>query len=393
MIETTFKKRLFSQFKNSPNIQNLIEVLSDPLQDSVDASNYLLDHQSISDAEGEQLAHLASKIGVTLPSLQEKNIFTLCRKGEVQHPLKGFRNRQYSENQIKYSEDFTQVNWSKSEIVIDDNTGIYLSDGTEMQGLIASTLTGIKQITTYMPPELQGTVCSVSLLCKKSAAEWVRFRVDDTDPASVYFNVNTLEWGDIANVLAYEFDDLGDSVHISLTWNNVTSSLFRVYVASSASSITYTGDGSSIDLLVSKAHVHKGYLDQSIRYSKTEATINAGTILDIDGARPGGFLGSKLGLIDQKNPDLNMSDIDFRKLIRQKATAYRSKANHETMFAYLLSFGAQCHVTEGDLEIWIDPVRYADLDSWTRNYITTRGFKPAGISVRFIDTTRHGDSI
>lgn len=392
MIETTFKKRLFSQFKNSPNIQNLIEVLSDPLQDSVDASNYLLDHQSISDAEGEQLAHLASKIGVTLPSLQEKNIFTLCRKGEVQHPLKGFRNRQYSENQIKYSEDFMQPDWFKVALAINPNTGIYLEDGTEMQGLVADTTTGVHYAGSSLVALSVGDVVTFSQQIKAGEADWVFLGVF---VESVFFNVSTLEWGSIAgDVLDKGFRLLNDGVvEIYFAFRYHTATTYRVSPAGGASTYVYTGNGVDIDLLVSKAHVHKGYLDQSIRYSKTEATINAGTILDIDGARPGGFLGSKLGLIDQKNPDLNMSDIDFRKLIRQKATAYRSKANHETMFAYLLSFGAQCHVTEGDLEIWIDPVRYADLDSWTRNYITTRGFKPAGISVRFIDTTRHGDSI
>lgn len=202
-VETNLKARLLSQFRNSPNIQGLLEVISDPFQDTSDALDFILDHRSIDDAEGEQLEYLASKVGVTRPPLQETRIFTLCRKGEVQDTDKGFKS--------------------------------------------------------------------------------------DT--------------------------------------------------------------------------------------------------------KPGAYLGTREGLVDQSDPDAEMSDPDFRKLIRQKAAAYRSKATHEILFLYLIDFGAQCHLDEDDLEVWIDPVRYADLNSWTKNYIETRGFKPAGITVRFIGTTRHGDSV
>ncbi|NIS15872.1 MAG: DUF2612 domain-containing protein, partial [candidate division Zixibacteria bacterium] len=202
--EQIFKSRTFGFLKDSPNIQALIEIFSDPLQDTWNVLDFILDHSSIDTAEGEQLEYLGSLIGVERPRKQETRIFTLCREGEIQDPDKTF---------------------------------------------------------------------------------------------------------------------------------------------------------------------------------KTDET-------------PGGYLGSREGLFDQDDPDAEMNDADYRYLIRQKAAAFRNKATREILFLYLIAFGCQAKIDDDEtLTVWLDPVRYADLNSWSRNYIETRGFKPAGISVRFIGTTRHGDSI
>lgn len=209
-ISADFKARVFKQFKNSPHIVALFEILADPLQDMVDVANYILAHLSIDTAEGVMLDALGEIIGVERPAAQEPNIFTLRRKGEVVDP--------------------------------DNDTG---------------------------------------------------FR-DDTDPT-------------------------------------VTT---------------------------------------------------------------GGYLGSIRGLPLVSDPDAQMSDADFRFLIRQKAASYRSKFTRENAFLYLLAFGSRCKIDDDDvLSVEFDPVSYYDLDAWQKNYVITKGFKPAGVSTRFRDNVRHGSSI
>ena len=204
VLETTLKTRLFAQFRNSVNIQALIEILADPLQDTYDVLDFLLDHSSIDDADGVQLDTLGELIGVIRPKLQETRLFTLCRKGEVQHP------------------------------------------------------------------------------------------------------------------------DLGFS----------------------------------------------------------------------DDENPGGYLTTSQGLDSITNPGTTIPDADYRKLIRLKAESYRSKMTREVLFAYLITSGARCKIDDDTtFYVEIEPARYADLNQWTKNYITTRGFKPAGILVSFDGHLRDGDSI
>jgi hypothetical protein len=203
-IETLFKNRTFAQFRNSPHIQDLIETLSDPMQDTSDVADFILGSLDIDDAEGEQLDYLGERIGVTRPSAQETRLFRLVRLGEVGSPGEGFAD--------------------------DEN--------------------------------------------------------------------------------------------------------------------------------------------------------------------PGGYMTTIEGLESQTNPGSEMSDEDYRYLIRQKAESYRSAATREIWFLYLIAFGARCKIDDDtDLKITADQDRYDDFDNWTRNYIETRGFKPAGISVKILETTRHKDSI
>lgn len=203
-VEALFKARTFAQFRDSPHIQDLIETLSDPIQDTSNVMDFILGSLAIDDAEGEQLDFLGELIGVRRPPAQETRLFTLLRLGEVGDPGTGFAD--------------------------DEN--------------------------------------------------------------------------------------------------------------------------------------------------------------------PGGYMTTLKGLESQANPGSEMSDEDFRFLIRQKAASYRKKATREILFLYLIAFGARCKIDDDtEFEIKIDPDTYDDFDEWTRNYIETRGFKPAGISVKILETTRHKDSI
>ena len=85
-IQSTFKARVFKQFRNSPHIVALFEILADPLQDLSDAADYILAHMSIDTSEGHALDMLGEIIGVTRPALQEPDIFTLRQPGEVVDP-------------------------------------------------------------------------------------------------------------------------------------------------------------------------------------------------------------------------------------------------------------------------------------------------------------------
>lgn len=75
--------QLFAKYRNSPNILKVFEILSNPLQDTNDAIDYILNHLSIDDAEGPILDAMGSWIGVQRPPLQEDDIFWLCRDEDV----------------------------------------------------------------------------------------------------------------------------------------------------------------------------------------------------------------------------------------------------------------------------------------------------------------------
>lgn len=204
VLETTLKTRLLSQFRTSPNILALIEIVADPLQDTYDAMDFILGSLSIDEAEGEQLDMLGELIGVARPPLQETYIFTLVRLGEDQDPNYGFA----------------------------------------------------------------------------------------------------------------------------------------------------------------------------------------------DDERPGGYLTTSDGLQDQSNPNDEMSDADFRYLIRQKASSYRKKMTRLNLYNYLLAFGARCKIDDDTTNVvTITMDRWDDYNEWQRNYIETRGFKPAGILVEFDENLVNGDSI
>lgn len=108
----------------------------------------------------------------------------------------------------------------------------------------------------------------------------------------------------------------------------------------------------------------------------------------------GGYLGTIRGLALVSDPNQQMTDEDFRFLIRQKAASFRSKFTRENAFLYLLAFGSRCKIDDDDvLQVVFDPVNYYDLNEWEKNYVITKGFKPGGVGTRFRDNMRHGSSI
>ena len=209
-IDADFKDRVFKQFRNSPHIVAIFEIIADPMQDLNDVADYILAHLSIDDSEGLALDMLGELIGVNRPPMQEPNIFTLRRMGEI--------------------------------VDLDNDTG---------------------------------------------------FGCDD-------------------------------------------------------------------DPLLST----------------------------------GGYLGTCEGLALVSDPDAEMSDEDFRFLLRQKAASFRSKFTRENIYNYLIAFGSRCVIDDDTtLDAEYDPVTYYALGAWEKWYVLTKGFKPGGVGTDFRDMMRHGDSI
>ena len=106
----------------------------------------------------------------------------------------------------------------------------------------------------------------------------------------------------------------------------------------------------------------------------------------------GGYMVAYDGLDSITNPG-DMSDDDYRAIIKQKASSYRQKMRRENLFNYLIEFGAQCQIDDDTtFEVNLDMFDGSDLSQWAKHYVETKGFKPAGIKVN-IFTTRHQASI
>jgi len=119
-----------------------------------------------------------------------------------------------------------------------------------------------------------------------------------------------------------------------------------------------------------------------------------GFLDDSDTVETGGFLGSLEGLVDQDDPTAEMTDVDFRYLIRQKAKTLWYQATHQNLFLYLVAFGSRCKIDGATpKEIEFDPVDYKDMNHWEKYYARTRGFKPTVHSVEFREQMRDGDPI
>jgi hypothetical protein len=87
-VLSVLQSRITPKFRYSPIIQGLLEIIAAPIQDTIDAVEFILTHLSIDDAEGEQLDLVGGLIGVKRPLKQEdpENLFTLCREGEFDDP-------------------------------------------------------------------------------------------------------------------------------------------------------------------------------------------------------------------------------------------------------------------------------------------------------------------
>ncbi|MCK5610787.1 DUF2612 domain-containing protein [Candidatus Pacearchaeota archaeon] len=96
-VNARFLEKLFHVFRDSPEILALLSVESDPMQDTVDAIDFLLGALTIDDRKGEQLDYLGTRIGVKRPAEQEpqENLFTLIDEGEVGLESQGFSDEDY----------------------------------------------------------------------------------------------------------------------------------------------------------------------------------------------------------------------------------------------------------------------------------------------------------
>jgi len=82
-VYTDILTRLFAKYRHSPTILGVLEILSDPIQDTNDAIDWILAHLSIDDSDGEILDFIGGWIGVDRPPAQEEDILWLCRDEEV----------------------------------------------------------------------------------------------------------------------------------------------------------------------------------------------------------------------------------------------------------------------------------------------------------------------
>jgi hypothetical protein len=89
-VYTRWLDRLFAQWRYSPNILKMLEIFSDPQQDTLDVCEYILCNLNLDTDEDIFLDIIGTWLGVERPPCQEDRIFTLCRLGEVQDPWKSF---------------------------------------------------------------------------------------------------------------------------------------------------------------------------------------------------------------------------------------------------------------------------------------------------------------
>lgn len=97
----------------------------------------------------------------------------------------------------------------------------------------------------------------------------------------------------------------------------------------------------------------------------------------------GGYLTGIDGVLSKSDPGSYATDAEYRPLIRSKAAAFRKKATRAVLYDYLVAFGIRAKITEDARTAELEPSNYGDLNYWVRNYIETRGFKPAGIQIKF----------
>lgn len=106
-----------------------------------------------------------------------------------------------------------------------------------------------------------------------------------------------------------------------------------------------------------------------------------------DSLDEGGYLTGDDGILSQSSPGSYMPDDDYRLLIASKGATYRQKATREVVFTYLLELGVRCKIIETDKVVEFEPSSYDNLNYWLRDYIETRGFRPAGIQVSVAEQT------
>ena len=105
---------------------------------------------------------------------------------------------------------------------------------------------------------------------------------------------------------------------------------------------------------------------------------------DTDTVVTGGYWTTRSGLASISDPGARMNDADYRKLILQKGTAFRTRMTHENLYKYLLAFGDRCRLDGTEtFETTITQQNYRNLNHWQRNYVEERGFAPACFVIQF----------
>ena len=99
----------------------------------------------------------------------------------------------------------------------------------------------------------------------------------------------------------------------------------------------------------------------------------------------GGYYADIRGLNSITNPGVQISDADYRRLIKAKAKTFFQKATIPNIFTFLLTFGARCLIHDDTARVLLyEAAEFDDLTDWERWYASTKGFKPGGISVDFM---------
>jgi hypothetical protein len=108
----------------------------------------------------------------------------------------------------------------------------------------------------------------------------------------------------------------------------------------------------------------------------------------------GGYIGTDEGLVDQDDPTAQMSDVDLRAMIAQKAATLYTRMTRENLYNYLLAFGARSKIDDDTRqEVTCEAIRYDDLNDWQRWYVEARGMKPHGIVVQMAERFRNKESV
>lgn len=81
----TLLDQLLCQWKDSPNIKKLLEILSGPMQDTIDVCEFILDYTDLDDCTGEKLDMWGNLIGMRRPKAQhtDSEVFRMCELGEA----------------------------------------------------------------------------------------------------------------------------------------------------------------------------------------------------------------------------------------------------------------------------------------------------------------------
>lgn len=115
--------------------------------------------------------------------------------------------------------------------------------------------------------------------------------------------------------------------------------------------------------------------------------------LATDALTEGGYLTRDDGLPSKSAPGTYMSDTDFRALIRSRGRTFRQKATRENVYEWLVELGVRAKILESDKFVEYEPSSYNDLNYWLRNYIETRGFRPAGIQIQVKNQTEPSEEV